>query len=220
MVLELKATDPCGFFFFKQSHCPLADCKGSHRRGTPSLWAASQIPAACKCWLLDTPGLLVLVRISDCFTGVLWHKALLSLISPIWHLSCWTESLYPIHRARSSVSGASWQPRWHRLLLTWLSLYHLAGVITWAPGTIHIWNLCQGRCSKDPSGLWLPLGHLWPPPLDNVPQGSLKNLFQIRQWVGSSSKEVNVFDGTRLGLLPDPLVFYIISQMIIFLSVW
>lgn len=197
----------------------MADCKGSHRRGTPSLWAASQIPAACKSWLLDTPGRLVLVRISDCFTGVL-YKALLSLISPIRHLSCWTESLYPIHRACSSVSGASWQSRWHRFLLTWLSLYHLAGVITWAPGAIHIWDLCQGRCSKDPSGLWLPLGHLWLPPLNNVPQDSLKNLFQMRQKVGSSSKGVNVFDETRHGLLPDPLAFCIISQMIIFLSAW
>lgn len=73
------------------------------------------------------------------------------------------------------------------------------------------------KAPQDFDCLWVTCG---PPPLDNVPQDSLKNLFQIRQRVGNSSKGVNVFDGTCHGLLLDPLVFYIISQMVIFLSVW
>lgn len=57
-------------FFLFYKGIVLWQTVNGHQRCTPSLWAASQIPAACKCCLLDTPGLLGLLRFSDSFTEV------------------------------------------------------------------------------------------------------------------------------------------------------
>lgn len=212
------------FFLFLQRHCPLADCEWPPE--VHSIFVGCLSDSSCMQMLtLRHPRAAGSAQIFWLFHwGVSWHRALPSLITPTDFSPGEPCLCNQFAGTRSSVSVASWQLRWHRLLLTWLSLYRLVGTISWAPGVIHRSHLCQGRSSKGYLGLSLTLGHSSSPPLENVPQGGLKSLFQIRWWVrhaqGYPSKGESVIDGTHNGLLADPLVFYIIRQLIIFPFVW